>query len=85
VLRPLAALLLVLTALWPAARRRPPVRSVRRPYPAPLSGPVTRVVAVLALVIAGAAVYDIYRIGDSGSKAAWTGNFSSAPGPGAGH
>jgi hypothetical protein len=57
----------------------------RRTYLAPLSTTVTRIVAVLAVVIAVGAVYDIYRIGDSGSKAAWTGNFSSTPaqrGPG---
>jgi hypothetical protein len=143
VLLPLAALLLVLTAVWPAARRRlagpnallsllvvvlvpvttsagewlehrvPPSRllhdhtelgdtaiyyaipiavlalvvwwrdreertaSGRRTYLAPLSTAVTSVVAVLAVIIAVAGVYGTYRIGDSGSKAAWTGNFSS--------
>jgi hypothetical protein len=51
----------------------------RRTYLAPLSTTVTRIVAVLAIVIAGGSVYDIYRIGDSGSKAAWTDNFSSTP------
>jgi hypothetical protein len=57
----------------------------RHTYLAPLSLTVTRIVTVLAVVIAGGAVYDIYRIGDSGSKAAWTDNFTSAPtedGPG---
>ncbi|WP_166658564.1 hypothetical protein [Kribbella sp. VKM Ac-2571] len=28
---------------------------------------------------AGAAVYDMYRIGDSGAKASWDGKVSSAP------
>jgi hypothetical protein len=40
---------------------------------------------VLAIVIAGAAVYQTYRIGDSGAKASWTDKFTSAPaedGPG---
>jgi hypothetical protein len=149
VLLPLSALLLVLTALWPAARSRlalfnailsivvvvlvpittsagewlerrvPPSAllhdhtelgdsaifyaipiavlavlvwwrdreardtSGRRAWLAPLSSTVTGVVAVLALVISGAGVYGIYRIGDSGAKAAWTGGFSStATGPG---
>lgn len=143
VLLPLAALLLVLTALWPAARTRlaapnailsvlvvllvplttsagewlerrvPPSDllhkhtelgdnaifyaipiavlalivwwrerearsdSGRRTWLAPLSGAVTGVVAVLALVVGAAGVYGIYRIGDSGSKAAWTGGFSA--------
>ena len=151
VLLPLAALLLVLTAVWPAARRRlagpnailsvlvvalvPVTTSAgewlehrvdetallrdhtelgdtaiwvalpvailalviwwrqreaptgvsdaaqRRTYLAPLSTTVTTVITVLAVVFAGAAVYDTYRIGDSGSKAAWTDNFSSTPTP----
>ncbi|MFI7545044.1 hypothetical protein [Actinoplanes sp. NPDC049599] len=34
---------------------------------------------MLAVVIAGFAVFDTYRIGDSGSKAAWTDGFTSAP------
>ncbi|MFI7547497.1 DUF2231 domain-containing protein [Actinoplanes sp. NPDC049599] len=145
VLLPLAALLLVLTAAWPAARRRlaapnailsvlvvvlVPVTTSsgewlehrvtgsellhdhaelgetalwvalpvavlalliwwrqreetgttgRRTYLAPASVTVTRVVAVLALVSALAAGYDTYLIGDSGAKAAWTGNFSATP------
>src|SRR5690349_4975012 len=153
VLLPLAALLLVLTAVWPAARRRlagpnailsvlvvalvpvttsagewlehriaetPLVRdhtelgdtaiwvalpvavlalaiwwrqrettasaattgtAQRRTYLAPLSVTVTRIVAALAIVVGAAAVYDTYRIGDSGAKASWTGNFSPTAAP----
>jgi hypothetical protein len=51
--------------------------SGRRTWLAPLSTAVTGVVAVLALVVGVAGVYGVYRIGDSGSKAAWTGNFST--------
>ena len=51
--------------------------SSRRAWLAPLSAAVTGVVAVLALAAGTAGVYGIYRIGDSGSKAAWTGNFSA--------
>jgi hypothetical protein len=51
--------------------------SGRRTWLAPLSTVVTSVVAVLALLAAGAGVFGIYRIGDSGSKAAWTGSFST--------
>ena len=51
----------------------------RRTYLAPLSTTVTRVVVVFAAVIAIAAVYGTYRIGDSGAKASWTGNFTSTP------
>lgn len=58
----------------------PGTAASRRTYLAPRSATITRIVAVLAVVIAGSAVYDTYRIGDSGAKASWTGNFSSTPG-----
>lgn len=51
----------------------------RRTWLAPLSGVVTSVVTVLAIVIGAAGIYGIYRIGDSGAKAAWTGSFSQTP------
>ncbi|MFI5934227.1 DUF2231 domain-containing protein [Actinoplanes sp. NPDC051494] len=51
----------------------------RRARLAPLSVTVTRIIAVLAVVAAGAAVYDTFRIGESGAKASWTGTFDSAP------
>jgi hypothetical protein len=57
----------------------------QRTYLAPLSATVTRVIAVLAVVVALVGLFGIYRVGDSGSKAAWTGNFSATPtdpGPG---
>jgi hypothetical protein len=57
----------------------------RRTYLAPLSAAVTAVVIALSTVAAVAGLYGMYRIGDSGSKAVWTGNFSSTatePGPG---
>ena len=147
VLLPLAALLLVLTAWWPAARRRlagpnvilssftlvlvpvtmnagqwlqdrvedtpllrdhtrlgdtalyaafavtvaalviwwrhhesvrvanPPSGS-RRTFLAPRNTAVTIVVGVVAVVVAGAAVYDVYLIGDSGARASWIGDYS---------
>ena len=49
----------------------------RRTYLAPLSTAVTGVIAVLAIAVAGAGIYGMYRIGDSGSKATWTGNFAA--------
>jgi hypothetical protein len=55
------------------------VATGRRTYLAPLSLTVTRVIVALAVVFAGSAVYDTYRIGDSGAKAAWTDSFSSSP------
>jgi hypothetical protein len=42
---------------------------------------VTVVLSVLAVVAAGAAAYDIYRIGDSGAQASWQGQFNSTPAP----
>jgi hypothetical protein len=59
-----------------------PTRS--RAYLAPASSTVTRVIAAVALVAALFAVYDIYRIGDSGAKASWNGNFSTTANPGPG-
>jgi hypothetical protein len=53
----------------------------RRTFLAPASTTVTAVVAVLSILVAGAAIYDIYRIGDSGAKASWQGQFSSTPTP----
>jgi hypothetical protein len=57
------------------------VATRQRTYLAPLSATITRAIVALAVVVAGWAVYDTYRIGDSGSKAAWSDNFSSAPAP----
>ena len=56
----------------------------QRAYLAPASSAITRVIAAVAMVAALFAVYDIYRIGDSGAKASWNGNFSTTatPGPG---
>jgi hypothetical protein len=37
---------------------------------------------VLCAVVAAGAVVQVYRIGDSGAKAAWTGDFSDDPASG---
>jgi len=52
---------------------------VRRSWLRPASRTVTRWIAVVAVLVAGAAVYDMYKIGDSGAKASWDGKVSSAP------
>lgn len=45
--------------------------------PTPIgSRAVAAVLAALAIVVATGAVVDIYRIGESGARAAWTGHFS---------
>jgi len=40
---------------------------------------VSAAIAVLALVVAVGSVVTVYRIGDSGARAAWTGQFSQQP------
>jgi hypothetical protein len=40
-------------------------------------GPVRVAAVVLCAVVAAGSIVQVYRIGDSGAKAAWTGNFSS--------
>ncbi|MEP6562702.1 MAG: DUF2231 domain-containing protein [Nakamurella sp.] len=50
-------------------------RNARKP-PAPWIGVV---VAVIALALAGASVVQVYRVGESGSKAVWTGLFCDQP------
>jgi hypothetical protein len=52
----------------------------------PLGGlPVTLVIAVLALVVSVGSVVQVYRIGESGARAAWTGKFSQQALPGGTH
>ncbi|HWD06285.1 MAG TPA: hypothetical protein VG674_27980 [Amycolatopsis sp.] len=57
----------------------------RKTYLAPASSTVTAVIAVLAILVAGGACYDIVRIGDSGAQAAWQGQFSQNAAPRPGH
>ncbi|MEV4053609.1 DUF2231 domain-containing protein [Amycolatopsis sp. NPDC049688] len=57
-------------------------RAARRPFLAPASTAVTVVLAVLSVAAAGAAVADVYRIGDSGAQATWQGQFGTAPAAG---
>ncbi len=51
----------------------------RKTFLAPASKVVTTVITVLAVLVAGGACYQIYRIGDSGAQASWQGKFSSEP------
>ena len=47
---------------------------------APLTGTAGRVViGIVALAITAGTVQQVYRIGESGSRAVWTGNFSENP------
>ncbi|WP_410594868.1 DUF2231 domain-containing protein [Amycolatopsis sp. lyj-23] len=65
---------LALLVWW---RRRETGRAGRT-FLAPASTAVTVVLAALSIAAAGAAVFDIYRIGDSGAQATWQGQFSTA-------
>jgi hypothetical protein len=47
-----------------------------------LATPLRVAAAVLCAVVAAGAVVQVYRIGDSGAKAAWTGDFSDDPASG---
>ena len=84
------------TAIWVAIpvavlavlvwwRRRETVRTAdagakpRRTFLGPASTAVTVVLTALSIAAAGAAVFDIYRIGESGAQASWQGQFSSTP------
>ncbi|MBM2616286.1 hypothetical protein JIG36_12030 [Actinoplanes sp. LDG1-06] len=70
---------LALIVWWRQRESRSTVENPRRrTYLAPLSPVVTAVVVVAALATAGAGVYGMYRIGDSGARAAWTGSYSSS-------
>jgi drug/metabolite transporter (DMT)-like permease len=50
-------------------------RNAKRP-PAPWIGVV---VAIIAVALAGASVVQVYRVGESGSKAVWEGSFCEFP------
>jgi len=50
-------------------------RNAKKP-PAPWIGVV---VAVIAVALAGASVVQVYRVGESGSKAVWEGSFCEQP------
>ncbi|GLZ48959.1 hypothetical protein Acsp06_51440 [Actinomycetospora sp. NBRC 106375] len=82
---------LAVVALAVAGRERA-ARRTRRHGPGTVTAPRTRpggaavtvVIAVLAVVLAVGALVTVYRIGDSGAVASWTGKFSPTPisGPG---
>lgn len=47
----------------------------------PRGGLLTATLAVVAVVVAAGSVVTVYRVGDSGARAAWTGQFSATPLP----
>jgi hypothetical protein len=70
---------LALLVWW---RQRESGATSRRTFLGPASKAVTVVLAALSVAAAGAAVFDIYRIGDSGAQASWQGQFGTAPASG---
>jgi hypothetical protein len=58
--------------VWWRQREADGTTPVKRSYLAPASSTITAVVTVVAVLVAGTAVYDVIRIGDSGAKASWS-------------
>ncbi|MFI6931739.1 DUF2231 domain-containing protein [Streptomyces sp. NPDC050287] len=75
-----AGLFLLATAVWWTARRSAVAQAAsgdRSRSASSRTATVVRVAAaVLSVGVAAGAVVDVYRIGDSGAKAAWQGSFS---------
>ncbi|MDW6060315.1 DUF2231 domain-containing protein [Streptomyces sp. FXJ1.4098] len=75
-----AGLFVLATAVWWTTRRSTSVEAApgeQNRAAAPRSALVVRVAAVvLSVGVAAGAVVDVYRIGDSGAKAAWHDGFS---------
>jgi len=58
--------------VWWRERESSGKTPTKRTYLAPGSSAVTAVVTVIAILVSGAAVYDVVRIGDSGARASWS-------------
>ncbi|ARF53583.1 DUF2231 domain-containing protein [Streptomyces gilvosporeus] len=75
-----AALFVLATVIWWTTRRsaaaEPAHRGRARATSSPLSMILRVVAAVLCIGVAAGAVVDVYRIGDSGARAAWHDGFS---------
>jgi hypothetical protein len=57
----------------------PELRARRSKAEAPGGRALSIALAALALIVAAGSVMTVYRIGDSGTRAAWTGRFSPTP------
>ena len=58
--------------LWWRQRESTGRTPAKRTFLAPASKALTATLTVAAVLVAGAAVYDVVRIGDSGAKASWS-------------
>lgn len=70
---------LALLIWWRARETAAGPNRTRRTFLAPGSKAVGVTIMVVSVLAAGAAGYDVYRIGDSGAQAAWQGQFSPTP------
>ncbi|MGW1163348.1 DUF2231 domain-containing protein [Streptomyces sp. NPDC002513] len=77
-LLPWAAGLVILAAVVWWTTRRTAEQPAGSPGPVRGGALVRVAVAVLSVVVAAGAVVDLYRIGDSGAKAAWHDSFSQS-------
>lgn len=73
------ALFVVAAALWWLGRGTPPAKESVREGARPLSVPVRIAAVVVSVVVAGGAVVQVYRIGESGARAAWHDGYSAKP------
>ncbi|WP_435176658.1 DUF2231 domain-containing protein [Actinacidiphila sp. bgisy145] len=74
-----AGLFVLAVALWWWHRRAQAGPAGGGTGAAAAAMPLRVAAAVVCAVVAAGAVVQVYRIGDSGAKAAWTGNFSKSP------
>ncbi len=58
--------------LWWRQRESTGRTRAKRTFLAPASKALTATLTVVAVLVAGAAMYDVVRIGDSGAKASWS-------------
>lgn len=68
------ALFLLTAAVWWVARR-----AAANGGAVSVAVPIRVAAAALSVAVAAGAVVEVYRIGDSGARAAWTGSFSQTP------
>ncbi|MFJ5017530.1 DUF2231 domain-containing protein [Streptomyces griseoluteus] len=71
-----AGLVVLAAAVWWTARRSAPAAGETAGAPWAPPALLRGALAVLSLAVAAGAVVDVYRIGDSGAKAAWHDSFS---------
>jgi uncharacterized membrane protein len=79
---PLLAAAVALFVLHRVAARAAVPASVGAPVTAPAASPLMLFIAALAVIIAGANLVQVYRIGDSGARVVWQGVVENSPAQG---